>query len=40
MKGITTLVPAWTRDDQNNAKRQSELASGEKFLFFEIGNHF
>ena len=40
MKGITNLVPAWTREDQNDATRQSELAKGEKYLFFEIGNHF
>ena len=34
MKGITNLETAWTRDDQNDSKRNDELPVGEKYIFF------
>ena len=40
MKGITNLEKVWTSDNQNDSKRNDELAFGEKYIFFEIGNHF
>jgi hypothetical protein len=40
MKGITNLEKVWTSDNQNDSKRNDELLAGEKYIFFEIGNHF